>query len=205
MATSETKRKTTKDTETTNTKDLQSQNEALQKQIEDMKAQMELMMRAMTQSQPIEQETKKERNITFINMVPGVFVIKGSKIWEINGQFKSKTFLEREARIIVNNMQNAINNGMLYIADAQFVKENDLEEVYRQLLTDKQLKELFKESATEFIEVFKSASEGQQKLIVDMIKSKKENGEFVDANILVEIGKLCGENLLRYGEMEEED
>lgn len=203
MATSETKRKQTKAQEPVS--ELQEQNNMLQKQLEDMKAQMEVMMKAMAQNQTVEQEPAKERNITFINMVPGTFVLKGSKTWEIVGQFKSKSFLEREARMIVNNMQNAISNGMLYIADAKFVKENELEEVYRQILSADQLKKLFNNPVNEFVEIYKSASDGQQQLIVNMIKSKKDNGEFVDANILVEIGKLCGENLLRYGEMSEED
>lgn len=203
-------RKTTKTDENieavTNQKpevNLQEQNEMLQKQIQEMQAQMALMMKAVTNSEPVFQQ--KERNITFINMIPGTYVVKGSKIWEIKGQFKSLTVLEREARLIVNNMPNSISNGSLYITNKDFVKENDLEETYRHLLNKKQLEDMFKADSKEFMEIYTSASESQQKLIVDMIKAKKQNNEFVDANVLVGVGKLCGENLLRYGEMDEED
>lgn len=182
---------------------LQQQNEMLQKQIQEMQAQMALMMKAVTNSEPIPQQ--KERNITFINMVPGTYVVKGSKIWEIKGQFKSLTVLEREARLIVNNMPNSISSGNLYITNKDFVKENDLEETYRHLLNKEQLEDMFKADSKEFMEIYTSASESQQNLIVDMIKDKKQNNEFVDANVLVGVGKLCGENLLRYGEMDEED
>lgn len=203
-------RKTTKTDENieavTNQKpevNLQEQNEMLQKQIQEMQAQMALMMKAVTNSEPAPQQ--KERNITFINMIPGTYVVKGSKIWEIKGQFKSLTVLEREARLIVNNMPSSISSGNLYITNKDFVKENDLEETYRHLLNKSQLEDMFKADSKEFMEVYTSASESQQNLIVDMIKAKKQNNEFVDANVLVGVGKLCGENLLRYGEMDEED
>lgn len=206
-------RRTTKTEETVETtsvktpvaqsENLQKQNEMLQKQIQEMQVQMALMMKAMTNTEPAPQA--KERNITFVNMVPGTYVLRGSKIWEIKGQFKTLTVLEREARLIVNNMGNAIAKGSLYITDKDFVKENDLEETYRHLLNREQLESMFSADSKEFIEIYKSATESQQKLIVDMIKSKKQDGENVDANILMGIGKLCGENLLRYGEMDEED
>ena len=44
--------------------------------------------------------------------------------------------------------------------------------------------------------MYKSTSDVQKKIIVDMIKQKKAKGDYIDANILVEIGKLCGEELI---------
>ena len=111
--------------------------------MEALQAQMELLVKQMAMSNaPVANTKKPERNIEFINMVPGTLVLKGSQIWKIEGQFNSRSFLEREARIIVNNMQNTIRSGYVYIADYDFIKENELAEVYDTMLSDQQLKDL---------------------------------------------------------------
>lgn len=205
MATEETKKPTANKTTSANA--LKEQNELLQKQIEEMKAQMELLMSSIVNKneESVKEETRKERNIKFINMTPGTFVLRGSRFWEIEGQFNSRNFLEREARLIVNNMPNAIASGMIYIADPEFVKENELEEIYKNILSDTQLKGLFEESSEKIIEFYKSASNGQKDLIVKMIKAKLENGDFVDANVCVVVGKMRGEDLLHYSELSKEE
>lgn len=131
-----------------------------------------------------------------MNMTPGTCVLKGSSVYRIEGQFKSRSFLEREARIIVNNMKNAIEQGYIYIANADFVKENDLDLIYENLLSDKELRELFGKNPQVIIETYKTVNEGQKQIIVDMIQEAKENNKYIDANVLLEIGKLSGVDLI---------
>ena len=100
-------------------------------------------------------------------------------------------------------MQNAIRSGLVYIADAQFVEENELEEAYRGLLDDKKFKTLLDNKSEYVIEVYKNASPSQQNIIIDMIVEKKTNGEDVDANVLLVLGKLSGKDLINI-EPEEE-
>lgn len=175
-----------------------SENEMLKQQLAEMKAQMELMAQMVSQgSQPTEKSgVSKDRNITFVNLTNGTAVLKGTNVWKIEGRFASRTFLEREARIILNNMPNMIRSGMVYIADARFVEENDLAEVYATMLSDKDLKELLSHNASYVIDAYKTVSEGQQKVIIDMIVDEKLAGKQVDYNVLVELGKLCGKNLI---------
>ena len=92
---------------------LSQENELLKKQMEAMQAQMEILVKqvAMNTNTANTTNQKPERNIEFINMVPGTLVLRGNQIWKIEGQFNSRSFLEREARIIVNNMQNTIRSG----------------------------------------------------------------------------------------------
>ena len=185
---------------------LSQENELLKKQMEAMQAQMELLVKQMAMSNaPVENTKKPERNIEFINMVPGTLVLRGNQIWKIEGQFNSRSFLEREARIIVNNMQNTIRSGYVYIADYDFIQENELTEVYDTMLSDQQLKDLLNKNFKEVVEIYKTVSKTQQDIIVRMIKERKEAGVQIDANILIQIGGLCGQDLLRGVEYEDEE
>lgn len=183
---------------------LSQENELLKKQMEAMQAQMELLVKQMAMSNAPSVTTKKsERNIEFINMVPGTLVLKGSQIWKIEGQFNSRLFLESEARTIVNNMQNTVRSGLVYIADSEFIKECELESAYTALLSDEQLKNLLNKKFNEVVEIYKTVPKAQQDIIISMIKEKKESGVQIDANILIKIGELCGQDLLRGVEYED--
>ena len=186
---------------------LSQENELLKKQMEAMQAQMELLVKqvAMNTNTTNTTNQKPERNIEFINMVPGTLVLRGNQIWKIEGQFNSRSFLEREARIIVNNMQNTIRSGYVYIANSDFIKENELIEVYDTMLSDQQLKDLLNKNFKEVVEIYKTVPKAQQDIIVRMIKERKEAGVQIDANILIQIGELCGQDLLRGVEYEDEE
>ena len=200
--------KTTKSKTTTATKvepvvenQVNSENEALKAQIAEMKAQMELMAQMMA-NKPTEpaNNAKKDRMITFVNLTNGTTILRGNQFWELEGRYASRSFLEREARIIVNNMPNMIRSGMVYIADSQFVQENDLSDVYMNMLSDTDMKNLLAKDASYVIDVYKNVSEGQKQIIIDMILEKRRAGEKVDGNILTELGELCGKDLIHVEE-----
>ena len=172
--------------------------EALKKQLEELQAQMKMMaeMMATSKATPTVQSKANDRMITFINMTTGSAVLRGNSVHEIEGQFNSRKFFEREARVIVNNMRHTFEAGYVYIADADFVHECELEDAYSTLLSDKVLKELLNHDASYVVETYKNVSDGQKQIIVDMLESKKAHGEFVDANILIEIGKLANRDLI---------
>ena len=172
-----------------------------------MKAQMETLMQMMAMGsignkQP---SKKEEKYITFVNMTKGKFVLKGSSYYTIDEQFGTRRFIEREARMIVNNMPKSIRDGKIYILDADFVKDCELEDVYADLLSDKQMKELLTKKPSYVVEVYKNANKAQKQIIVDMIENKKLNGEDVDANILLQIGELSGKNLIEITPIENEN
>lgn len=176
---------------------VKNENEELKKQLEDLKAQMELMSKMMGNNQPIaSNSSNKERTIEFINLVPGNLVLKGSMVWIIEGQYNSRTFFETEAKQIVNNMPNTVRGGLVYIDDAQFVQDCNLTEVYRHILSDDQMKTLLEKGGSAIIESYKMVNDGQKKVIIDTIIDKKTKGEFVDGNVLIELGKLSGKDLV---------
>ena len=175
-----------------------SENEALKAQIAEMKAQMELMaqmMAANKSNEPV-RSAQNDRMITFVNLTNGTAILKGNQNWALEGQYASRSFLEREARIIVNNMPNMIRSGMVYIADSQFVQDNDLADVYMNMLSDTDLKNLLAKDASYVIDVYKNVSDGQKQIIIDMIFEKRRAGEKVDGNILTELSELCGKDLI---------
>lgn len=174
-----------------------SENEALKAQIAEMKAQMELMaqMMANKSNEPI-RPAKNDRMITFVNLTNGTAVLKGNQNWALEGRYASRAFLEREARIIVNNMPNMIRSGMVYITDADFVKENDLADAYVNMLSDTDMKSLLAQDAKNVIDVYKNVSDNQKQIIIDMIIEQRKAGAKIDGNILTELGELCGKDLV---------
>lgn len=179
-----------------------SENEALKAQIAEMKAQMELMAQMMA-GKPVAAsapEPKNDRMITFVNLTNGTATLRGNQIWSLEGRYASRSFLEREARIIVNNMPNMIRSGLVYITDAQFVKENDLADAYMNILSDEDMKNLLAKDANYVIDVYKNVADGQKQIIVDMIVEQRKAGVKIDSNILVELGDMCGKDLVHIDE-----
>ena len=175
-----------------------------EQQMADLMAQIKVMMQAQAATNPISIEEKTTRGIKFISLVPGGLTLKGNRMYHIDKQFGYKMIPESEARAILSNMPNTVASGMVYIADKEFVSKNDLSGVYEEILSDKQLKELLQQNANDVCEIYKQASMAQREIIVDMVVNHKLNGLPIDANIVVEIGKLCRKDLMSITPEEEE-
>lgn len=175
-----------------------------QKRMEEMMAQMQVLMQAqsnaVTPTKPV-----NNHKIKFVNMCTGKLILKGTSLWEIDGQFNDRDFSETEANIIVNNMANAIRSGCVYIADAQYVEEHQLQPIYDNLLSDKQMLDLLNHDYKYVLDMYKTASDAQKKIIVDTIVSKRSNGEYVDANIMIKLGELCGRDLVGITSLDNEE
>ena len=184
--------------ESTTVSKAEAENEELKKQIEALQAQMAMManMIAASKNATEDKPVRNDRYITFVNMTTGSVVLRGNSVYEIEGQFNSRKFLEKEAKIIVNNMKNTIDSGYVYIADADFVKDCELEDTYATLLSDKVLKDLLNHDASYVVETYKNVADGQKQIIVDMLEYKKAHGEQVDANVLMQIGELAHRDLI---------
>ena len=208
MATSTTTKKTTSTAKAEKVEDKENntvinENEALKKQMAEMQAQMEAMMKIIgNQTAPAEKK-KPKKNIKFVNLSNGGVSLRGTRMHSMEKQFEVRSFSEAEARSIVANTPNLIREGFVYIMDSDFVEENDLSDVYENLLNDKQLEELLTKDSAYVVDVYKNASDGQKEIIVDMIINKKLLNSAVDANIVEEIGKLCGKDLRNIEPLEE--
>lgn len=164
-------------------------------------AKMQELMSSMTAT-PVAQPAKTNENrlIRFINLSTGKIVLKGSTTWVIDKQFDYRDFLETEASIIVANMPKTIAQGLVYIADADFVASHNLAEVYRHILDDNTLETLFDKDYKHVVDLFKSCSDAQKLIIFDMVNDRLEQGIDVDANIVAQIEKLSGKKFVREGD-----
>lgn len=174
---------------------VQQENDELKKQLDELKAQMALMAQMMA-NKPSVAVAKSNKQVKFINLSSGSAILRGTIMWKITGQFADKDFDETEANIIVANMGNMVRSGRVYIADQEFVESHNLGEVYKHILNADQLKGLFDKDGKTIVEAYKMANDAQKQIIVDMISERKVNGQFVDANASIEIGKLCGKDLM---------
>ena len=169
--------------------DIKKENDDLKAQLEELKAQMALMAQMMSKGGDEPKAAKQSaKRIRFVNLTNGTVVLRGTVMWSIVGQFNHRDFVE--------NMINLINSGAVYIADKEFAEEHNLTDIYANLLDEKALRELFDKDGQTILETYKMVNAAQKQIIVDMIVSRREHGQFVDANAAIEIGKLCGKDLM---------
>jgi len=175
-----------------------------QQKMDELMAQMKLMMQAQANIPARELSGTKptKRNIKFINMTAGGFTIRGTRMYHLDKQFDYKLLSETEAKIVVNNMPKSVSSGLLYIADHDFVEECELDDVYADLLSNTDLEKLLSRNATDVCEIYRNANDEQKDIIINMISGRLINGQLVDANILMQLGKLCGKDLINIEQME---
>lgn len=174
-------------------------------QIANLQAQLEVLMKAQAniQATVIETPRAKRKMVKIISLVSGTLVLQGSRVITLDKQFDSVTVTDNEARLIISNMPNSARDGIFYIVDADFVEENNLEDAYLTILDDKQLKTLLSKNAKDVLEIYQNAPDAQKRIIDDMIKDGRLMGSQIDANILIEIGKINGMDYLGMEKIED--
>ena len=176
-------------------------------EIESLKEQIRKLQKYIDNMQqpkvPEIKEQKAKRSIKFINLCNGSIVLKGNRFWTIDGQFNSRAIPEADARVIISTMPNLITSGMICVPDKDFLAEYDIDDSYEGVLNDKALKTLLSKNTDDIVEIYKNASDEQKNIIVDMISERRLHNQRVDANVLVEIGKLCGRDLSQIEPMED--
>lgn len=209
MATATTKKTTTATTATSTIEKPETDSRIAEQanEIAELKAQIALLMKAQkasTQTVAVEPTSKKKKSITIINLFAGGLTVKGNSYYHFDKQFDKRAFSEAEATAIVNNMPNAAREGIFYITDAQFVEDNDLSDAYENMIDDVKMKTILSLDANSVLVLYKNASEAQKTIIENMIVNGRLNGEALDANILVELGKITGKNYMEIDTMDKE-
>lgn len=161
-------------------------------ELEALKAQMQAVLQAQMTNAQIAAEPKKKKNVSIMSFAVGGLTLMGTRAIRIPKQFDTVSVSESEATAIVNNMPESARNGLFYILDADFIEENELSDAYKNLLDDKQFKQLLTQSSDYVVDIFKSASDVQKKIIINMIIDKKSHNLPIDANIVEQISKLSG-------------
>lgn len=173
-------------------------------ELEALKAQMQAVLQAQMGMGAVA-PTKKKKNISIVSLAVGGLTLMGTRPIRIAKQFDTISVSEAEATTIVTNMPNAARNGLFYILDAEFVEENELAGAYQNILDDKQFKQLLSQSSDYVVDIFKSASDTQKKIIISMIIDRKSHNQPIDANIVEQIGKLSGIDFSMAEEVEDKE
>ena len=176
-----------------------------QKRMEEMMAQMQVLMQAQSNTVAPVNSANPNKQIVFINMTAGGLNLKGTRMYHIDNQFGTKSVQESEARVIVANMPNTIADGYVYIPDNEFLESCNMGGVYDGMLNDEQMKTLLNQDANYVCDVFENATDSQKRIIIDMVSDRQLNGNSVDANILVRLGKLAGVDFLNIEPLDDKE
>jgi len=195
---------TTKKTTTTTKKEIKKEKPVVDKEKQELEKKLadlekkfqELLASQSNQSTQVIQQSKAKKNIKVISLTRGALYLRGSRIHKFDKQFDSRVFTESEIRLIYSNMPKTLAEGYVYIADADMVEELELGDAYSALIDVDTLKTLLKKNSEDVVEIYKNANKVQRDIIVGMIEDQKMAGKNLDANILLELGKLCGKNLM---------
>jgi wobble nucleotide-excising tRNase len=101
-----------------------------------------------------------------------------------------------DLKALVSHNKSFFQQGVVFIQNEAAVKQLRLKKYYETILSDDVLSNILEQPSAKVIEIYKMASKAQQENIVKMITEKKYNHQSVDANVLKEIGDLCGRNLI---------
>ena len=186
-------------------KTLKEENDSLKKQMEEMQAQLKMMAEMISASKNTvaDNSPRAEKFIPIINLSTGTLVLRGTTVHTIEGQFASVTFREREARAIMNNARNVFVKGYAWIADEEFMKEYDLDIACANVLDAEKMKKVLDNSPEYVVEVYKSVPEAQKQIIISMIEEKRNNGQYVDANVIMRLSEVSGHDLMNSIPMED--
>lgn len=171
-------------------------------ELEALKAQMQAVLQAQMGMGAVA-PAKKKKNVSIVSLAVGGLTLMGTRPIRIAKQFDTISISEAEATAVVTNMPNAARNGLFYILDADFVEENELADAYKNILDDKQFKQLLNQSSDYVVDIFKSASNTQKKIIISMIIDRKSHNQPIDANIVEQISKLSGVDFSMAEEVED--
>lgn len=177
------------------------ENEVLKQKLQAMEAQMATLMQMVSGNINNTKDTSTERDISVISLTTGSLYLTTTGLdsgrrYLFSNQFDEVQIPEGDLKEIIKAMPETTQKGYFYINDEKFVKDAKLTNTYRNILSDKALNDIFSKDCKAFMNIYNGASKGQQKIIVDMVANKKLSGEFVDANIVLELGKACDRDLM---------
>ena len=71
-----------------------------------------------------------------------------------------------------------------------------LDELKLDAVKTKEMKKVLDNSPEYVVEVYKSVPEAQKQIIISMIEEKRNNGQYVDANVIMRLSEVSGHDLM---------
>lgn len=181
---------------------------ALEEKIQSQQEQIEKLMEMLSQSVNISSTSNNKDNdisadeeIEIISLTPnrlniigegGSILVSFDKMYE--EQLVDYASLKDALRIRVN--REMAKKGRFYINDERVVNKLRLKNDYKNILSPEQLQHLLAIDVSKAIELYKLAPKGQKSAIIEIVKQSKFNGDNIDYNLLNELTKLSGVDLV---------
>ena len=180
----------------------------LKQRLLEQQEQIEKLMQALLNNQQDGSQFNKadsdigaDEEIEIISLTPNRLNILG----EAGSVLISFDKMYEEQLIDYASLKDALRNrtnremakkGRFYINDERVVTKLRLKNNYKNILTPEQLKHILSSDVNKAIELYKLAPIGQKSTIVEIVKQSKFNGEDIDYNLLRELTKLSGVDLV---------
>ena len=180
----------------------------LKQRLSEQQEQIEKLMQALLNNQQDGSQFNKadsdigaDEEIEIISLTPNRLNILG----EAGSVLISFDKMYEEQLIDYASLKDALRNrtnremakkGRFYINDERVVTKLRLKNDYKNILTPEQLKHILNSDVNKAIELYKLAPIGQKSTIVEIVKQSKFNGEDIDYNLLRELTKLSGVDLV---------
>ena len=180
---------------------LSEENKQLKENIESMETKLDFLFKQLNAlMQQSNSQSDGEKEIEVINLCVGQLVLSTTgksdgRRYDFEEQFENRLIPENDLKEIVRAMPNTIKNGMCFINDSEFVRNNKLSSIYKTILDADGLYNIFNSSA-DFLKKYHSASKIQKTIIENMVIDKSINGEEIDANILKVLSKETGKDFM---------
>lgn len=97
---------------------------------------------------------------------------------------------------IIDSNQKFLESGYFYIMDERVIKKHALMYAYDSILTKEKLQQVFDLKNTA-VSLYQSASDAQKQFIHQIISEKLIKGEEVDLNVVSQIERISGLNLIQ--------
>lgn len=180
----------------------------LKQRLLEQQEQIEKLMQALLNNQQdgsqfnkADSDISADEEIEIISLTPNRLNILG----EAGSVLISFDKMYEEQLIDYASLKDALRNrtnremakkGRFYINDERVVTKLRLKNDYKNILTPEQLKHILSSDVNKAIELYKLAPIGQKSTIVEIVKQSKFNGEDIDYNLLRELTKLSGVDLV---------
>lgn len=180
----------------------------LEQRLLEQQEQIEKLMQALLNSQndnsqfnKLDNDIGADEEIEIISLTPNRLNILG----EAGSVLISFDKMYEEQLIDYASLKDALRNrtnremakkGRFYINDERVVTKLRLKNDYKTILTPEQLKHILSSDVNKAIELYKLAPVGQKSTIIEIVKQSKFNGEDIDYNLLRELTKLSGVDLV---------
>lgn len=180
--------------------ELKSQLQSILEKLSSLEAQKEDTI-TNTESDVID-EADNYKEINPLKPIKVVSLTDGGVSLRTNATGSGKTFrfdkFGHSISITYSDLQDVIatdrtfiEDGSVYICDADVVRNNYLDDCYSKFLTVEKITNILSFSKSDIVDMVSNTTEAIQETIISLIVKKINNNEYVDMNKVNAIGKSC--------------